>query len=33
MEYKLSNIDINSYKINGFVTPQVSLPSDLLEKM
>jgi len=33
MEHKLSNIDINSYKINGFVTPQVSLPSDLLEKM
>lgn len=33
MEYKLSNADVELYKKNGFVTPNIPVPESLLQKM
>ena len=33
MEYKLSNVDVELYKKNGFVTPNIPVPESLLQKM
>ena len=32
MEYKLSNVDVELYKKNGFVTPNIPVPESLLQK-
>ena len=33
MEYKLSNVDVELYKKNGLVTPNIPVPESLLQKM